>query len=195
MINPTPVQTHPPPVQAPVTGQQNVVTSVNVVFMVVGSIAAFALIGLIGTIYLCGTSSNPVLVAAAVKMIQTDPSSALAALQLLRTDASMIAIVSGLTGVSVGYLGGVLTNSRTQYPNAPTGTPPQHPLPMVKTDTPPGEAVAVASVPAAELESVATWNDLPADDPLNSVRLVRENGLRYKRVSLTGLFNDQWQIV
>jgi hypothetical protein len=102
--------------------QQVPVTSVAVVLGVIIALTVFALTGLGGTIYLCRISSNPVLVEAAVKMIQTDPSSAMAALMLLRTDAAVIAIVSGLTGVAVGSLGGVLNSSRTQYAATASGS-------------------------------------------------------------------------
>lgn len=97
-------------------------TKNNVVLTVVWFIGVLALVGLCGTIYLCHLNTNPDLVAAAVKMIQTDPSSAMAAMNLLRADAAVIAIVSGLTGVFAGGLTSVLNNTRTHNENEVTSS-------------------------------------------------------------------------
>jgi len=116
----------------------------SVVLTVVWFVGVLAMIGLLGTIYLCHLNTNPELVAAAVKMIQTDPSSAMAALNLLRADASIIAIVSGLTGVLLGSLNGMLNNTRThnedsdvkQITKSSTETTEQQPKPEPIPPTP-----------------------------------------------------------
>lgn len=116
-------------------------TNPKVVLIVVIALAAITLTGLLGTIYLCHTNTDPVLVSTAAKMIQTDPSSAMAALMLLRADAAIIAIVSGLTGVALGQLGGVLSSSRTQKVNG-------EPKVLTKTET--MTTATTTSAPSAE---------------------------------------------
>lgn len=86
---------------------------IGVVIAVVAGIAAFALTGLIGTIYLAQTSKNPVLVQAAIDLVKSDPTQVLVALQLLQVNPATIAIVSGLTGTAIGILGTLLSNTRT----------------------------------------------------------------------------------
>lgn len=93
-------------------------TKNSVVLTVIWFMGCLSVGGMLGTIYLCKLNTDPVLVAAAVKMIQTDPSSALAATNLLRADASIIAIIAGMTGVCIGGLNGMLNNTRTSHPDA-----------------------------------------------------------------------------
>lgn len=102
-------------------------TNPRVVVIVVLSLALIALTGFVGTIWLCRINTDPTLVATAAKMIQTDPSSAMAALMLLRPESAVIAIVSNLTGVALGLLGSILSSSRTQRTN---GEPK-----IIKTET------------------------------------------------------------
>jgi hypothetical protein len=86
---------------------------IGVVITVIVAIAVFALTGLCGTIYLSTTSKNPVLVQAAIELVKADPTQVLVALQLLQVNPATIAIVSGLTGTSIGILGTLLSNART----------------------------------------------------------------------------------
>lgn len=103
-------------------------TNTGVVTLVISFMGVLAIGGMAGTIYLCHMTGDPTLVSAAVKMIQTDPSSAMAALNLLRSDAAIIAIVSGLTGVAIGNLGSVLNNTRS-HSGPEQAAPPDEPPP------------------------------------------------------------------
>lgn len=67
-------------------------TNQKVIYLVVGSQVVFAVVGLVFTFLLC----------------------------LWKVEGSMIAVVSGLTGTSLGNLAGVLSNTKTkQEPPAP----------------------------------------------------------------------------
>lgn len=94
--------------------------NLKVILAVICSLFIIAITGLSGTIFLCHVSTNELLVGAAVKMIQTDPSSAIAAMQLLRADGNQIAIISGMTGMAIGGLVGLLGNTRTTQNSGPS---------------------------------------------------------------------------
>ncbi len=113
-------------------------TRTSVVLTVVWFMGLLSMGGLYGTIHLCKLSNDPELINAAVKMIQTDPSSALAAMNLLHTDANMIATIAGLTGVCIGGLSGMLNSTKSQNPDVvvrestsstASNEPPAPPLP------------------------------------------------------------------
>jgi hypothetical protein len=90
------------------------------VILVTVSLSIFAIMGLVGTIRLCGVSSDPKLIESAVDLIKQSPNNLQAAVQLLQVNPAVIAIVSGLTGVALGNLGSMLNNTRTSNSSSQT---------------------------------------------------------------------------